>query len=456
MRLILTIGFIVTPLFAKAGNRVALVIGNQDYRHQALDTPVNDAVTVANKLKKLGFTVVPVGKNLNRSAMLKKVRTFRQQISRNTEIALFYYAGHGAQYNNESYLIPLQANLEYANDLPIEAVKAKDILNLIEEQNAKVNVMILDACRDLPLERTHRGKTRGLAKMESHSSTLIAYSTKAGDVAEDKGNSGIHSPYTEVLLQYLDQPNLPLTQLFNDVSYAVYQQYQQEPWISSSRVPRIYLSSEPQQSAPQVADITQQPIPQRQETGEHIGHYIAYANGTALDTKSGLMWQRCSVGETWNGSSCTGEPKRFTWDEAMQLSSHLAGYSDWRLPTIDELGTLTYCSSGKPKGVYPGRLHHGCEGSYEQPTINTTVFPMQKQYHYWSKEDKAAGKHLWRAAFYWSSSPFVNSSDYAAWGVDFYNGFANFSLKNNISRYVRLVRRLPPGATVGVDNSFGM
>lgn len=419
-------------LQAHAADRVALVIGNQNYRHDALDTPINDATKVADKLRKLGFSVVSVGHNLDRREMLEKVRAFRQNINRDTEIALFFYAGHGAQYDNESYLIPLQANLQYANDLPIEAVKAKDILNQIEEQNAKVNVMILDACRNLPLKRANRSSMRGLAPMESHSSTLIAYSTKAGETAKDKGNSGVNSPYTEVLLKYLqDRAEIPLTQFFNDISYEVFETYGQEPWMSSSRIPRVYLKKPtvqavkpPRQNAQttQTADTapTQSPAStqptNRPSQGQKIDHYMAYDDGTVKDSQTGLVWQRCTYGQTWNASGCSGEPKKVNWDAAMKLNKN-----GWRVPTVKELGTIVYCSSGETKGVSKSGSSSECAGNYHRPTINIIAFPDTKTNQ-----------------GYWSSSPDRHFSN-NAWVVFFSTGNDNNYDKSH-SRYVRLVR----------------
>ncbi len=255
--------FIITMLFATtiaiANHRVALVIGNGEYKTAPLDNPINDADAVADKLQNLGFEVIR-GNNLDRKAMLKKVRDFRQQVNSNTEIALFYYAGHGAQYDKESYLIPLTASIDYDNDLPIEGISAQKILQQIEDENAKVNILILDACRNLPFKRRKRSGLRGLASISGNSQSLIVYSTKAGETANDNGKSGSHSPYTEVLLRYLDKP-LPVTQLFNDIGYEVNRIYGQQPWISGSGIPRIYLRTPQKQVTHADTQSTQSILP---------------------------------------------------------------------------------------------------------------------------------------------------------------------------------------------------
>jgi len=71
-------------------------------------------------------------------------------------------------------------------------------------------------------------------------------------------------------------------------------------------------------------------------------------NGTITDIKTNLVWMRCSLGQTWDEKTCTGNATEFTWEQATQQRANFAGHTDWRLPTINELQTLTYCSTGKP------------------------------------------------------------------------------------------------------------
>jgi len=147
--------------------------------------------------------------------------------------------------------------------------------------------------------------------------------------------------------------------------------------------------------------------------------YIAYDNGTALDTETGLMWMmwmRCLVGQTWTGSTCSGEGKGFNWEDAKKQSANFAGYSDWRIPTIEELRTLLYCSSGKPEYFPNG---DGCDGDYQRPTIVQSVFPNTP------------------SSWVWSGSPNANYSNYA-WHVHFDDGYDD-NYRND-GKHVRLVR----------------
>ena len=159
------------------------------------------------------------------------------------------------------------------------------------------------------------------------------------------------------------------------------------------------------------------------EDWQMIRHYKV-KGGLVKDITTGLMWMRCSIGQTWNGASCEGKASEVRWKQVMAIPKYFgsyAGYSDWRLPTIKELNTLVYCSNGKTiqykEDGYGSK--GGCGKNYKRPTIEQSVFP----------NTAASG--------YWSSSPNANSSD-NAWGVDFYNGNGNNI--RNYTNYVRVVR----------------
>ncbi|MFE8033545.1 DUF1566 domain-containing protein, partial [Thiohalocapsa marina] len=145
------------------------------------------------------------------------------------------------------------------------------------------------------------------------------------------------------------------------------------------------------------------------------------ADGSIIeDRTTGLQWMRCSQGQRWNGLTCDGDAAKLTWEEAMQQPRgfSFAGYTNWRVPTKDDLGTLVYCSSGRPKTWNDtGDL---CEGHYVRPTIDQAAFPGTPN------------------SWFWSSSPNAYNSD-VAWGVVFDDGYVD-NLNKNVTRYVRLVR----------------
>ncbi|MCI5151078.1 MAG: DUF1566 domain-containing protein, partial [Candidatus Electrothrix sp. MAN1_4] len=144
-----------------------------------------------------------------------------------------------------------------------------------------------------------------------------------------------------------------------------------------------------------------------------IGQYIDHGDGTVTDTQTGLMWKRCSEG--LSGENCEdGKVESYKWDDAVKRFKNVAyaGFTDWRMPTIDELKTLVYCSKGK-KGVW-------CMDGSERPTINQQAFPNTEEY------------------YYWSGSPGAYGSDYA-WNVYFSLGYSGSHYRYN-SYAVRLVR----------------
>ncbi|CAK8711391.1 hypothetical protein KKHLCK_00385 [Candidatus Electrothrix laxa] len=156
------------------------------------------------------------------------------------------------------------------------------------------------------------------------------------------------------------------------------------------------------------------PSPKPQES-RTIGRYTDHGDGTITDTKTGLMWKRCLEG--LSGVNCEeGKVERYTWDEAVERFKNVdyAGYRDWRLPTIDELKTLVYCSKGKNK-------EGGCKDGSEAPTINQQAFPNTK------------------ASYVWSGSPYAGSS-VLAWGVIFNYGSSDGVAYRDDSGAVRLVR----------------
>ncbi len=223
--------------------RVALVIGNGAYKSSPLKNPVNDATDIAGVLDDLGFQVI-LQTDANRRTMHKAMQQFREKLRGTQSMGLFYYAGHGAQYNGRNYLLPIGHNITSASDLPIDALDAQGVLAQMQEAGNPVNVVILDACRDQPFPGSTRSGTRGLARIDAITGSLVAYATKPGGVAED--GAGRNGVYTSALLRQMREPGLSLTDLFNRVGLEVSRATagKQEPWVSLSPLPTIYLAGE--------------------------------------------------------------------------------------------------------------------------------------------------------------------------------------------------------------------
>ncbi len=224
-----------TPAHA---SRLALVIGNGDYKNVLpLANPVNDANDMAEILKNLGFKVI-LKRNADQKTMVNAVQNFGAQLRRADSVGLFYFAGHGLQFNNRNFLMPIGANIKSEADIEFEAVDVNRVLAQIKQANNGLNIVILDACRDSFTARRFYGRGflgRCLTHIDSPKSTFIAYATAPGEVA--KANSGRNGTLTKHLLAALrDKPNLMIADLFIEVAAQVEKETngQQRPWQSMS------------------------------------------------------------------------------------------------------------------------------------------------------------------------------------------------------------------------------
>lgn len=141
--------------------------------------------------------------------------------------------------------------------------------------------------------------------------------------------------------------------------------------------------------------------------------YKDYGNGMVLDTKTNLVWQKCTFGQVYDSGSCSGTATSFSWDQAIEAArtanlSGLYGHSDWRVPNIKELFSLS-------------------ELACSLPAINNSIFPGTiPDGSYWSStQEPAAGG---------------TASDRRAYAVSYAVGYYIQTLKSNNSRYLRLVR----------------
>jgi len=197
---------------AWAEKRVALVLGNSAYQNVAqLPNPVNDGAIIAAKLREAGFDVVDSRHDLPAAETRRALRDFADR-SRDADIAVVYYAGHGMEVDGTNYLIPVDAKLERDTDVYDEAFSLDRVLLAIEPAK-RLRLVILDACRDNPFSKSmkrtlaSRAIGQGLAKIEPSSpNMLIAYSAKAGSTAAD--GDGKNSPFTVALSKYLRSPGL--------------------------------------------------------------------------------------------------------------------------------------------------------------------------------------------------------------------------------------------------------
>ena len=241
--LMLFIFLVFSSIPALSANRLALVIGNSKYQNTSpLKNPANDAELIASKLNEIGFEVL-MEKDVSLTGAQQLINNFAKKIKEigDDGIVLFYYAGHGIQFNGKNFIVPIDANLQSDTDIILQGINTELILKIIELSGAKTNVVVLDACRNNPFAAVSRSVGNGLARMDSPSGSLIAYSTAPGQVALD--GTGKNSPYTQALAEYITDPNLTIEAVFKKVRRKVFFQTEkkQTTWESTSLIEEVYL-----------------------------------------------------------------------------------------------------------------------------------------------------------------------------------------------------------------------
>lgn len=340
---------------------------------------------------------------------------------------LFAYSGHGMTENNKGYLLKSTARSldDKGHAIPVKVLKV-----YIDEVVAAAHqvLVLLNSCHSGVFLKRPYGKLLLLPKYPgAHAITASGPSELAwhieevgsGSIFYEKllaGISGIadaekdgivtsHELYSYLRREIQLVSNQDQTPQMGDIS------------LHGSRGEFFFLKRETplvQQEGVKVSGGTAMGEGGSQQD-RRIGQYIDHGNGTVTDTKTGLMWKRCSEG--LSGDNCEhGKAEEYTYDDAVKRFKHVdyAGYSDWRLPTVDELKTLVYCSKG-----IENKKSGSCNDGSERPTINQQAFP----------------NTVW---WYWSGSPFAGYSDYA-WSVHFNNGSPGFGYRNARGA-IRLVR----------------
>lgn len=226
--------------------RIALVIGNANYRTARLLTPANDAQLMARTLENLGFEVT-LRADQTQKQMKRLIRDFGERLERSKGIGLFYYSGHGVQVSGRNYMIPLGAEINRESDVDIEAVRVGGVLGVMDFARANINIVILDACRNNPYAKSFKSYSKGLARMHAPPGTLVAYATAPGEVAI--AGDGTYSPYTQALAKEITAPGIPVEEVFKRTRRIVHKSTQgrQIPWEASSLIEDFYFSLDERQ-----------------------------------------------------------------------------------------------------------------------------------------------------------------------------------------------------------------
>ena len=241
----------------KIEQRVALVIGNNKYdsdRLGKLRNPINDAKAMKNKLKTLGFKVY-YGENLTVREMRKKLRSFGTQLKKGG-VGLFFFAGHGVESNGENYLIGKDSNLIAEDEIEDETLELSRVLNKMKKSGNRLNIILLDACRNDPFSRSNGG---GLAKVQNAKGMFIAYATSPGEVASDgKDKNGV---FTKQIIKHIDAEGIPIGRMFKRVKRDVYSETheRQRPWTHDDIIGDFYFKL-PSKSDDKFAALTKELI----------------------------------------------------------------------------------------------------------------------------------------------------------------------------------------------------
>ncbi len=377
MRFILLL--LITLSLSSANSRIALLIGNSNYPNKKLTNPINDINLLEKKLNKLHFDVTKKS-NLNRTEMIKALRTFYSNISSDT-IAIIYFSGHGVHstIDNKNYLIPIGAFESLLNEADLGNEAISDGKLLASTNGAKFSILLLDACRSNDFAKVKGDKGLGQPQSRLNNDYVISYATEVGKTADD----GIrNSPYAKALAEFLTQP-YSIGDIFTKVRAKVSHDTKgkQKPYYAPHFENILYLSSK------------NQPDP--------TSKWITPTNSTCKANGGKLYKGVCSA----------------TWKDAKKICSASGG----RLPTIDELKeVVTDCG---------GIINRDYFGNDAEKNKNNN----QYQKCYKKKGFSDSDSH-----YYWSSPTNAYTNDYG-WIVDFNDGY-QFTNYNDYSYYVRCVR----------------
>jgi PQQ-dependent catabolism-associated CXXCW motif protein len=230
---------------AAADRRLALVVGNNNYKNAPLVNPINDARLVAKTLEGLGFEVL-LRENLNLRDFKAVMRQFASRLETEEGTALLYYAGHGVQIEGRNFLLPIDVGTGDEYEVRDESVDLEDaLMSRLVRARKRERIIVLDACRDNPFRAPNQQKrallARGYAQMGSEKGSLIVYSTNPGNTAED--GTGKNSVFTEKFVVEIQKEGIEVGQALRAVTSQVVAatKGRQTPWYNSSLLGDFYF-----------------------------------------------------------------------------------------------------------------------------------------------------------------------------------------------------------------------
>lgn len=239
--------------------RKALIIGNNSYTRNPLKNCVNDANDLDDKLRTLDFQVKK-GINCTREKLVLLIKEFRNSIQQQ-DLVLFYFAGHGVQYNGQNFLLPVDAEdqIEEDEDIETTSINAQITLDRVAVKTSYITILILDCCRiyKLPSDGKYRGGEAGIAglhDMKPPWGSLIQFASGPGSIALDVSSGNNNGLYTKHLLKHIDTPNVDLESILKIVNGGVFLESHRKQipqYVSTIMIPEpIYLNKQDPKQPP--------------------------------------------------------------------------------------------------------------------------------------------------------------------------------------------------------------
>jgi len=315
----------------KEEKRIALVIGNSNYQHLSkLKNPLNDAKAMKEALEVRGFEVI-YKENATKREMKKLVKAFGYKLSRGG-VGLYFFAGHGINVEGINYLVGVDSLMDDVDEVEYETLSLNYITKKMKDAHNRLNVVILDACRNNPFGRSGAG---GLAPIGSAKGMYVAYATEAGSIASD-GKNGNNGLFTKHLILAMNEEGADLHRVFKTTRKGVYLESnsKQSPGVYDQTLGEFYFTM-PKTTKAETnlhVDITLtsntviEAIKKQPKEKKEQKQVIRYL----IDASSELMWQ----------NSIT--LLKTDWYGAMSYCQDLSlnNFSDWRVPSKIELSTL--------------------------------------------------------------------------------------------------------------------
>jgi len=319
---------------AQAAKRVALVIGNNDYKNvPKLQKAVNDARTIGDTLKQLGFAVM-LAENQTRQAFSETLLAFDKAVEPG-DTAFFFYAGHGFEIAGQNFLLPtdVPAATEGQEELVRDAsILADRIVERLQNKKARTSILVFDACRNNPFERSGTravSGSGGLAPMtQLPEGVFSVFSAGPRQTALDRLSNNDDNPnsvFTRAFAKELLQPGENLVQVAQHTRRIVSEmaetvRHKQIPVYFDQMVDDVFLSgvakapaeaaqeaTRPAQPAQQVAVLPPVTVPRttppsNDTVNAPIAMFSRHNGGwtvvfSIVDPSLGISWRMGEAGE---------------------------------------------------------------------------------------------------------------------------------------------------------------